>query len=191
MTGKWDDRHDFTIELIKDQKDVFEIVENENIKARSYGIKNKKRGPLKKYNTVIKLSAIHKMNTFEYDIFLGISDNALELVLPLKKGNSWDIDLTKLSHCSNKHMRSDSLKIKINTKNNKNLYNKCILDNFSIKKQQIFLNFYYDLVTKKNVFYKKLINEQNSLKFNKQIKNAFNHITLQNLAIKYKYFKNK
>ena len=191
MTGKWDDRHDFTIELIKDQKDVFEIVKNENIKARSYGIKNKKRGPLKKYNTVIKLSAIHKMNTFEYDIFLGISDNALELVLPLKKGNSWDIDLTKLSHCSNKHMRSDSLNIKINTKSNKNLYNKCILDNLSIKKQQIFLNFYYDLVTKKNEFYKKLINEQNSLKFNKQIKNAFNHITLQNLAIKYKYFKNK
>ena len=88
-------------------------------------------------------------------------------------------------------MRSDSLNIKINTKSNKNLYNKCILENLPIKKQQIFLNFFYDLVTKKNVFYENLINEQNSLKFNKQIKNAFNHITLQNLAIKYKYFKNK
>ena len=131
------------------------------------------------------------MNSSEYDIFLGISDNALEFVLPLKKGNSWDIDLTKLSYCSNINMTSESFIIKINTKSKNDLYNKCILDNLSIKKQQIFLNFYYDLVTKKNVFYKKLINEQNSLKFNKQIKNAFNHIILENLAIKYKFFKNK
>ena len=122
------------------------------------------------------------MNSSEYDIFLGISDNALEFVLPLKKGNSWDIDLTKLSYCSNINMRSESFIIKINTKSKNDLYNKCILDNLSIKKQQIFLNFYYDLVTKKNVFYKKLINEENSLKFNKQIKNAFNHIILENLV---------
>ena len=51
------------------------------------------------------------MDIFKYDVYLGMnySNKTMEFVLPLSKGNSWDIDKDKLKKCKKQSYNDDAV----------------------------------------------------------------------------------
>ena len=176
------------IELIKDSENIFEFMKTDTIEAQTGGLKNKKRGPLKKYDTVIKFSALHHMDIFKYDVYLGMNYNNknMEFVLPLSKGNSWDVDKDKLKKCNKQSFNDDAVYFKTIENNILNDSNKCLFNTISIDQQQIFLNFFDELVSNKNKLFESSINESTDANEKKMIKSKLNILTKESLGLEFK-----
>ena len=166
-------------------------------------LKNKKRGPLKQYDTVIKFSALHHMDIFKYDVYLGMNYNNknMEFVLPLSKGNSWDIDKDKLKKCNKQSFNDDAVYFKTIENNILNDSNKCLFNTIStvnienvihekfsstIDQQQIFINFFDDLVNNKKKLFELSINESTDANEKKMIKSKLNILTKESLGLEFK-----
>ena len=192
-----------SIELIKDSENIFEFMKTDTIDAKTSGLKNKKRGPLKQYDTVIKFSALHHMDIFEYDVYLGMnySNNNMEFVLPLSKGNSWDIDEDKLKKCNKQSFNDDALYFKTIGNNMLSDNNKCLFNTIStvnieniihkelsstINQQQIFINFFDELVNNKKKLFESSIDESSDSKEKKMIKSKLNILTKKSLGLEFK-----
>ena len=191
------------IELIKDSENIFEFMKTDTIEAKTGGLKNKKRGPLKQYDTVIKFSALHHMDLFKYDFYLGMnySNKNMEFVLPLSKGNSWDIDKDKLKKCNKQSFNDDAVYFKTIENNILNDNNKCLFNTIStvnieniiheefsstIDQQQIFINFFDDLVNNKKKLFELSINESTDANEKKMIKSKLNILTKESLGLEFK-----
>ena len=176
------------IELIKDSENIFEFMKTDTIEAKTGGLKNNKRGPLKQYDTVIKFSALHHMDLFKYDVYLGMnySNKNMEFVLPLSKGNSWDIDKDKLKKCNKQSYNDDAVFFKTIGTNILNDNIKCLFNTISIDQQQIFLNFFDELVSNKNKLFESSINESTDANEKKMIKSKLNILTKESLGFELK-----
>jgi hypothetical protein len=191
------------IEFIKDSENIFEFMKTDTIEAQTGGLKNKKRGPLKQYDTVIKFSALHHMDIFKYDVYLGMnySNKTMEFVLPLSKGNSWDIDKDKLKKCKKQSYNDDAVFFKTIENNILNDNNQCLFNTIStvnienvihekfsstIDQQQIFINFFDDLVNNKKKLFELSINESTDANEKKMIKSKLNILTKESLGLEFK-----
>ena len=178
-------------------------MKTDTIDAKTSGLKNKKRGPLKQYDTVIKFSALHHMDIFEYDVYLGMnySNKNMEFVLPLSKGNSWDIDEDKLKKCNKQSFNDDALYFKTIGNNMLSDNNKCLFNTIStvnieniihkelsstINQQQIFINFFDELVNNKKKLFESSIGESSDAKEKKMIKSKLNILTKKSLGLEFK-----
>jgi hypothetical protein len=176
------------IDLIKDVENIFEFIKTDTIEAKTGGLKNKKSGPLKQYDTVIKFSALHHMDLFKYDVYLGMnySNKNMEFVLPLSKGNSWDIDKDKLKKCNKQSYNDDAVFFKTIGTNILNDNIKCLFNTISIDQQQIFLNFFDELVSNKNKLFESSINESTDANEKKMIKSKLDILTKESLGLEFK-----
>ena len=191
------------IELIKDSENIFEFMKTDTIEAKTGGLKNKKRGPLKQYDSVIKFSALHHMDIFKYDVYLGMnySNKNMEFVLPLSKGNSWDIDKDKLKKCNKQSFNDDAVYFKTIENNILNDSNKCLFNTIStvnienviheefsstIDQQQIFINFFDDLVNNKKKLFELSIDESTDANEKKMIKSKLYILTKESLGLEFK-----
>ena len=176
------------IELIKDSENIFEFMKTDTIEAQTGGLKNKKRGPLKQYDTVIKFSALHHMDIFKYDVYLGMnySNKTMEFVLPFSRDNSWDIHIDKLNSCNKQSFNDDVVYFKIIENNIINDNNQCLFNTISIDQQQIFLNFFDELVSNKNKLFESSINESTDANEKKMIKSKLDILTKESLGLEFK-----
>ena len=182
---------------------LFEFMKTYTVEAQTGGLKNKKRGPLKQYDTVIKFSALHHMDIFKYDVYLGMnySNKTMEFVLPLSKGNSWDIDKDKLKKCKKQSYNDDAVFFKTIENNILNDNNQCLFNTIStvnienvihekfsstIDQQQIFINFFDDLVNNKKKLFELSINESTDANEKKMIKSKLNILTKESLGLEFK-----
>jgi len=176
------------IDLIKDVENSFEFIKNDTVEVKTDGLKNKKRGPLKKYDTVIKFYALHHMDIFKYDVYLGMnySNKTMEFVLPFTRDNSWDIHSDKLNSCNKQSFNDDVVYFKIIENNIINDNNQCLFNTISIDQQQIFLNFFDELVSNKNKLFESSINESTDANEKKMIKSKLNILTKESLGLEFK-----
>ena len=176
------------IDLIKDVENSFEFIKNDTVEVKTGGLKNKKRGPLKKYDTVIKFYALHHMDIFKYDVYLGMnySNKTMEFVLPFSRDNSWDIHIDKLNSCNKQSFNDDVVYFKIIENNIINDNNQCLFNTISIDQQQIFLNFFDELVSNKNKLFESSINESTDANEKKMIKSKLDILTKESLGLEFK-----
>ena len=176
------------IDLIKDVENSFEFIKNDTVDAKTGGLKNKKRGPLKKYDTVIKFYAEHKKDLYKYDVYLGMnySNKTMEFVLPFSRDNSWDIHIDKLNSCNKQSFNDDVVYFKIIENNIINDNNQCLFNTISIDQQQIFLNFFDELVSNKNKLFESSINESTDANEKKMIKSKLDILTKESLGLEFK-----
>jgi hypothetical protein len=176
------------IDLIKDVENSFEFIKNDTVEVKTDGLKNKKRGPLKKYDTVIKFYALHHMDIFKYDVYLGMnySNKTMEFVLPFTRDNSWDIHSDKLNSCNKQSFNDDVVYFKIIGNNIINDNNQCLFNTISVDQQQIFLNFFDELVSNKNKLFESSINESTDANEKKMIKSKLNILTKESLGLEFK-----
>ena len=176
------------IELIKDVENSFEFIKTDTVEVKTDGLKNKKRGPLKKYDTVIKFYALHHMDIFKYDVYLGMnySNKTMEFVLPFTRDNSWDIHSDKLNSCNKQSFNDDVVYFKIIENNIINDNNQCLFNTISVDQQQIFLNFFDELVSNKNKLFESSINESTDANEKKMIKSKLDILTKESLGLEFK-----
>jgi hypothetical protein len=176
------------IDLIKDVENSFEFIKNDTVEVKTGGLKNKKRGPLKKYDTVIKFYALHHKDIFKYDVYLGMnySNKTMEFVLPFSRENSWDIHIDKLNSCNKQSFNDDVVYFKIIGNNIINDNNQCLFNTISIDQQQIFLNFFDELVSNKNKLFESSINESTDANEKKMIKSKLDILTKESLGLEFK-----
>ena len=129
-----------------------------------YGLKNKKRGILKKYKTVIQLFALHKDDEYEYPIFIGIKNknNSIEIVLPrisIKSKDAWKPDIKKLKNCDNELVNDETFILNLNKVNSSNKKIKCIIDSLTFKERNIFLKAYQEIINNSGKIFKNSIKE--------------------------------
>tara|TARA_B100000678_G_scaffold232763_1_gene201670 strand:- start:15 stop:500 length:486 start_codon:yes stop_codon:yes gene_type:complete len=153
------------------------------------------------------------MDIFKYDVYLGMNYNNknMEFVLPLSKGNSWDIDKDKLKKCNKQSFNDDAVYFKTIENNILNDSNKCLFNTIStvnienviheefsienvihekfsstIDQQQIFINFFDDLVNNKKKLFELSINESTDANEKKMIKSKLNILTKESLGLEFK-----
>ena len=132
--------------------------------------------------------AEHKTDPFKYDVYLGMnySNKNMEFVLPLSKGNSWDIDKDKLKKCKKQSYNDDAVFFKTIGTNILNDNNQCLFNTISIDQQQIFLNFFDELVSNKNKLFESSINESTDANEKKMIKSKLDILTKESLGLEFK-----
>ena len=128
------------------------------------------------------------MDIFKYDVYLGMnySNKTMEFVLPFSRDNSWDIHIDKLNSCNKQSFNDDVVYFKIIENNIINDNNQCLFNTISIDQQQIFLNFFDELVSNKNKLFESSINESTDANEKKMIKSKLDILTNESLGLEFK-----
>ena len=184
VEGIWHDGDKIIVKFFKIDKNTVEYKIDENIEAKDRGLKNKKRGPLKEFDTVIILYAGHKDDLFKYDAFLGMAknNNAIKLLLPYTRKNFWNIDKPRLENCDKKSYNDVAIYFEINSKPKINPNNLCLLNALSTVQRQIFLNFYIQLINKSKIIFNKSIEESKDQNEKLFLKRELNKMDIKNIG---------
>jgi hypothetical protein len=182
----FNDDLNLAIELIKYNKNNIDFILDKEIELKDRGLKNKKRGPLKEFDTVIQLYALHKDDIFEYPVFIGIKKDksTINIILPtisIKSKDSWKIDKNKITLCDPKIIRKGAISFNINKNNSNNNTINCILNSLSYKEQNIFLNLYNIFYNNVEQIFNNSIDETNQEKEKKLIKKSLNNIKMKSI----------
>ena len=110
----------------------------------------------------------------------------MEFVLPFSRDNSWDIHIDKLNSCNKQSFNDDVVYFKIIENNIFNDNNQCLFNTISIDQQQIFLNFFDELVSNKNKLFESSINESTDANEKKMIKSKLDILTKESLGLEFK-----
>tara|TARA_Y100000590_G_C15690687_1_gene1003305 strand:+ start:121 stop:2109 length:1989 start_codon:yes stop_codon:yes gene_type:complete len=152
-------------------KDNTELIDN--------GLKNKKRGILKKYETIIQLYALHKDNEYKYPIFIAIKkNNFIDILLPrfsIKSGDPWNLKKNKIKSCNKKSITDDSYIINFNQISNETEI-KCILNSFTFEERNIFLRAFEELINNAKIIFQNSIKESNDEHEKELLKKSLNWI---------------
>ena len=184
VEGIWHDGDKIIVKFFKIDENTVEYKIDENIEAKDRGLKNKKRGPLKEFDTVIILYAGHKDDLFKYDAFLGMAknNNAIKLLLPYTRRNFWNIDKPRLENCNKKSYNDVAIYFEINSKPKINPNNLCLLNALSTVQRQIFLNFYIQLINKSKIIFNKSIEESKDQNEKLFLKRELNKMDIKNIG---------
>ena len=163
--------------LIKDSTDL-----------KDYGLKNKKRGLLKKYDTVIQLYALHKDDEYEYPIYIGIKgkNNLIEILMPrikIKSKDAWKPDKNKLKFCKNEFVKDEAIIINVNQIESKKSEIKCILDSFTFEERNIFIKSYEEFINNAKNIFENSHKESKDENEKKRLNNSLNMIILNKSSI--------
>jgi len=163
--------------LIKDSTDL-----------KDHGLKNKKKGLLKKYDTVIQLYALHKDDEYEYPIYIGIkkNNNLIEILMPrikIKSKDSWKPDKNKLKFCKNEFVKDEAIIINVNQIKSKKSEIKCILDSFTFEERNIFIKSYEEFINNAKNIFENSHKESKDENEKKLLNNSLNMIILNKSSI--------
>ena len=163
--------------LIKDSTDL-----------KDYGLRNKKRGLLKKYDTVIQLYALHKDDEYEYPIYIGIKgkNNLIEILMPrikIKSKDAWKPDKNKLKFCKNEFVKDEAIIINVNQIESKKSEIKCILDSFTFEERNIFIKSYEEFINNAKNIFENSHKESKDENEKKRLNNSLNMIILNKSSI--------
>ena len=117
---------------------------------------------------------------------MNYSNKTMEFVLPFTRDNSWDIHSDKLNSCKKQSFNDDVVYFKIIGNNIINDNNQCLFNTISIDQQQIFLNFFDELVSNKNKLFESSINESTDANEKKMIKSKLDILTKESLGLEFK-----
>ncbi|MBT96841.1 hypothetical protein CMI49_01970 [Candidatus Pacearchaeota archaeon] len=150
------------------------------------GLKNKKRGILKEYDTVIQLFALHKDDEYKYPIFIAIKKyNFIDILLPrlsIKNGDPWNLDKNIMKFCSKKSTTDESYIINLNQISNETEI-KCILSSFTFEESNIFLKSYNELIKNVNIIFQDSIKESNDEHEKRLLKKSLDWLNLNQFKV--------
>ena len=180
-------------------RDKLKIIEREYIELKKkfikdstdlkdHGLKNKKRGLLKKYDTVIQLYALEKFDEYEYPVFIGIEGEiiSIDIILPrikIKSKDTWKPDKNKLKFCKNEFVKDEAIIINVNQIESKKSEIKCILDSFTFEERNIFLKSYEEFINNAKNIFENSHKESKDENEKKLLNNSLNMIILNKSSI--------
>jgi len=155
---------------------------------KDYGLKNKKRGLLKKYDTVLQLYALHKNDEYEYPVFIGIEGEiiSIDIFLPrfsYKSKDAWNPDKKKLEVCNKEFVTDEAIIINVNQIESKKSEIKCILDSFTFEERNIFIKSYEEFINNAKNIFENSHKESKDENEKKLLNNSLNMIILNKSSI--------
>jgi len=173
------------------EREIIELKKNfikDSTDLKDHGLKNKKRGLLEKYDTVIQLYALEKNDEYEYPVFIGIEGKkiSIDIILPrtkIKSKDAWKPDKNKLKFCKNEFVKDEAIIINVNQIESKKSDIKCILDSFTFEERNIFIKSFEEFINNVKNIFEKSHKESKDENEKKLLNNSLNMIILNKSSI--------